>query len=272
MKTSVLITGATGAIGKATALELAKTGAHLLLLARNGQALQTVKSEIEKTSGNQNVDLIEADLSEPDSVRKAVETINNRTTALSALVNTAAVFKSKRTLNSKGHEITFMTNHIGPFILTNALLPLLKNGKPSRIVTVSAPSFAKINFDDLNAERKYSAGFSGSFGASKMMNIMFTYALARRLEGSGVSCSVYHPGLVKSTLTKEMPAFLNFIFHTISSGPEKAAKTLAKLAIDPVYRESNGTFYSYQGKLIQSNAYSHNKEIQEKLWDISSRY
>jgi NAD(P)-dependent dehydrogenase (short-subunit alcohol dehydrogenase family) len=163
------------------------------------------------------------------------------------------------------------TNHLGPFTLTNELLDLLKAGKPSRIVTVTAPSTTKINFDDINGNKKFSAGFMGAFGASKMMNIMFTYALSRRLEGTGVTANAFHPGLVKSNLTNEMPAFLNFIFQHISGEPDKAAKMLCDLTINSKFENSNGIFYKFDGKEIKSSKYSYDREMQDKLWTVSEQ-
>jgi NAD(P)-dependent dehydrogenase (short-subunit alcohol dehydrogenase family) len=183
----------------------------------------------------------------------------------------AGVFKSKRLENSQGNEYMFATNHLGPFKLTNDLLDLLKAGRPARIVTVSAPSTTKINFDDIEGKKKFSAGFLGAFGASKMMNIMFTYALSRRLEGSGVTACVFHPGLVKSDLTNEMPSIMNFIFKRISAKPDKAAKMLCTLAIASQFERANGIFYKYDGSEIKSSQYSYDKELQEKLWTISEQ-
>lgn len=269
MKKTVLVTGATGAIGKATALELAKNNCAVILLGRNSEKLLKVKSEIIQATKNSDIETVVADLSEAKSIRKAIDEIKNKYKSLSALVNVAAIFTKNRTENSQGLEYTFATNHLGPFVLTNELLDLLKAGKPARVVTVSAPSTTKINFDDINGKQKYSAGFLGAFGASKMMNIMFTYALARRLAGTGVTTSVFHPGLVKSELTKDMPKLLYYIFKTISSAPDKAAKMLCNLAIDKQYENSNGTFLKFDGKEIQSNKYSYDKELQENLWTLS---
>lgn len=186
-------------------------------------------------------------------------------------MNIAAIFTKNRTENSQGLEYTFATNHLGPFILTNEFLDLLKAGKPTRVITVSAPSTTKINFDDINGKTKFSSGFMGAFGASKMMNIMFTYSLAIRLEGTGVTTSVFHPGLVKSELTKDMPKLLYYIFKAISATPEKAAKMLCIIAIDKNYENSNGTFLKYDGKEIQSSKYSYDKDLQEKLWTLSEQ-
>lgn len=269
MKKTVLITGATGAIGKATAFELAKNNCQLILLGRNPEKLAVVKSEIINTTGNNDIDMVIGDLSESESIKQAVTEIRKKHSSLNALVNVAGIFKSKRLENSAGLEYMFATNHLGPFILTNELLDLLKAGKPSRVVTVSAPSVSKINFDDLQGKEKFSA--LNSFGGSKMMNLMFTYALARRLNGSGVTTSVFHPGLVKSELTNEMPALLNFIFKQISKNPDNAARMLCSLAIDHDYVNSNGTFFKFDGKEIKSNKYSYDNETQEKLWMVSKQ-
>jgi len=271
MKKNILITGATGTIGKATAMELAKNNCQLILLGRNFEKLSAVKSEIIKETGNSDIDMYIAELSEPKSIHQAVLEIKKRYNSLNGLINVAAIFKNNRLENSSGLEYMFATNHLGPFVLTVECLDLLKAGKPSRVLTVSAPSTTKINFDDINGKKKFSAGFMGAFGASKMMNLMFTYALARRLEGTGVTAGVFHPGLVKSNLTNEMPAFLNYIFKQISNKPDKAAKTLCSLAIDKNYENSNGTFLTLGGKEIKSNEYSKNQDLQEKLWTISEQ-
>lgn len=268
---TVLITGVTGAIGKATALELAKNNCQLILLGRNAEKLSSVKSDLTQATGNINIDVVVADLSELKSIKQAVAEIREKYSSLNALVNVAAIFKSKRLENSSGLEYMFATNHLGPFVLTTEALDLLKAGKPSRVVTVSAPSVTKINFDDISGRKKFSAGFMGAFGASKMMNLMFTYALARRLEETGVTTSVFHPGLVKSNLTNEMPAFLNSIFKLISNKPDKAAKMLCRLAIDKEYQNSNGIFIRVDGKEIKSNNYSYDRELQEKLWRLSEQ-
>ncbi len=266
---TVLITGATGTIGKATAIELAKNNCKLILLGRNPEKLSATKVEIEKITGNKEIDFAVADLSEPESVKKVVEEIKQKYSSLSALINVAAIFKKNHLENSQGNELMFATNHLGPFYLSNALIDLLKAGAPSKVITVTAPSVSKINFEDVSGKKKFSAGFMGAFGASKMMNLMFTYALAGRMEGTGISAMAYHPGLVKSDLTIEMPAILNFIFKQIASKPDKAAKTLCNFAIDDKFQNTNGKFFRYDGKEIKSNKYSYDKDLQEKLWMVS---
>lgn len=269
MKKSILITGATGAIGKATALELARQNCNVILFARNADKLNKVKAEIVAATKNNDVEVVVGDLSEPSSIRKAVAEIKSKHTSINGLINVAAIYHAQRKENSQGNEYMLATNHLGPFQLTNELLDLLKAGKPSRVVTVSAPSRTKPNYDDIQGKQKWNPGFMGTFGATKLMNLQFTYALARRLEGTGVTASVFHPGLVKTELTKEMSKFANFIFGMMSGPPEKAAKALTGLTIDSKWEKSNGTFVKFNGKEIKSDAYSYDKDAQEKLWKLS---
>ncbi len=269
VKKIVLITGTTGAIGRATAIQLAKENCQLILLGRNPEKLTDVKSEIENTTGNKNVEVVIADLAEPSSIKKAVKEIKSRHSSLDALLNIAAVFRPNKEVNSTGLEWMFAANHLGPFVLTNELLDLLKAGKPSRVINVTAPSTTKVNFDDLHGTKKFSSGFLGSFGASKMMNLLFTYALARRIENTGVTTNAFHPGLVRSGLTAEMPFLIRSITNMISGSPDKAAAMLSKLVIDPAYQNSNGKFFKFDGKEMKSSAYSYDTEVQERLWRVS---
>ncbi len=271
MKKIILITGVTGSLGKATATELAKNGCHVILLSRNSDKLPKVKTEIAGETGNSDIETVVADLSEPGSIRNAVTEIKSRHTSLNGLINVAAIFKSQRVENSEGYEYMFATNHLGPYILTNELLDLLKAGKPSRILTVSAPSTTKIQFDDLPGLKKFSGGFLGAFGSSKMMNLMFTYALARRLKDTGVTSNVFHPGLVKSDLLKESPKLMYGFFQIVSAKPDRAAKMLCSLATNDKYDNLNGTFMKYNGKKIKSSDYSYDEVLQEKLWLLSEQ-
>lgn len=270
MKT-VLMTGATGTIGKATAMELAGKDCRLILLGRNAGKLTEARSGIANKTGNQNIDIFLADLSEPLSIKLAVKDITKKYASLDVLINIAAIFKPERTLNSVGREIMLATNHLGPFLLTNELLGLLKKGKPSRIITVTAPSTTKIKFDDINGDKNFSAGFLGMFGATKMMNLMFGYTLARRLNGSEVTSNVFHPGLVKSGLTDDMPAIMDFIIKRLSGGPEKAARMLTRLALDEQFKNTTGKFIRNDGKELSSSKYSLDTGIQDRLWSVSEQ-
>jgi NAD(P)-dependent dehydrogenase (short-subunit alcohol dehydrogenase family) len=184
-------------------------------------------------------------------------------------VNIAAVYKGTRELTNDKLEVMFATNHLGPFILTNSLLKLLHAGENPRIINVSAPSTTKLKFDDLQGETKFSA--LNAFGASKMMNILFTYTLSRRPDYTGITASVFHPGLMNSGLIKEMPGFFKLLVKLLAHKPEKAAKMLYRLAIDSEYASTSGTFYKFNGDIIKSSDYSHDSDIQDKIWEISEQ-
>lgn len=267
MSKSVLITGATGALGRAAALEIAKSGAKVTLLGRNKSKLESVKNDISKETGNNDIEIIVADLSDISSIKSAAREFKQNHDHLDVLVNIAAVYRGKRELTKDKLEVMFATNHLGPFILTNALLKLLNASKHPRIINVSAPSTTKVKFDDLQGEKKFSA--LNAFGASKMMNILFTYSLSRRLDCTGITASVFHPGLMNSGLIKEMPGFFKFLVKLLAKKPEKAARMLYRLAIDSEYASTSGTFYKFNGDIIKSSDYSYETDIQDKLWKIS---
>jgi NAD(P)-dependent dehydrogenase (short-subunit alcohol dehydrogenase family) len=266
MKKVTLVSGVTGAIGSAAALEIAKTGATVVLLARNKAKLEQMKAEIVQKSGNNDIDILVADLSNIASVKQAAANFKQKHTRLDALVNVAAVYNGKKETTADNLEMMFAVNHLAPFILATELLDLIKASK-GRVTTVSAPSTTKLNFDDLQSDKKF--GALSAFGGSKMMNLMFTYALARRLEGSGASATVLHPGVVKSNLTAEMPMVLKFIFGLIAGKADAAASMLSDLATDNKYANANGKFFKYNGTEMKSSTYSYDQELQEKLWKIS---
>ena len=267
MKKTILISGVTGSIGKATAFEVAKTGAKVVLLARNQSKLEILKNEISVATGNNDIDFIVSDLSSIADTKKAVATFKQKYTQLDGLINIAAVYNGKREVTKDNLEAMFAINHLAPFILTNGLLDLLKASDDGRVVTVSAPSTTKLNFNDLQGEAKFSA--LSAFGGSKMMNLMFTYALARRLQGTNVQATVLHPGVVKSELTNEMPGILRFIFGLMAGKPDNAANRLTLLATSSEYARANGKFYKFDGKEMKSSSYSHDQALQEQLWTIS---
>jgi retinol dehydrogenase 12 len=163
MKT-IAITGATGAVGKAAAIELAKHGNSLILIGRNADKLKKNEEEI-KAAGNSNVETFIADFTDLSSVKKVAERIRNTHTKLDGLINVAAVYKANREITKDKLETMFAVNHMSVFILTRELLPLINSTPGARILTVSAPSFTQLNFDDLQGEKKFSAFTSFGAGA-----------------------------------------------------------------------------------------------------------
>lgn len=261
-----IVTGASSGLGKATASGLAKLGATVILACRDRQRGAAALAEIRTASANQKVELMLVDLAVQDSVRAMADEFKQRYERLDVLINNAAIYKHMRTLTADGLETMFATNHLGPFLLTNLLLDRLKAGAPSRILTITAPSITSVNFDDLQGEQKFNA--FEAFGASKMCNLLFTYELARRLEGTGVSANAIHPGLVRSNLMKEAPAPIRWLTSLISAPPEKAAQTPVYYASSPNVEGVTGNFFKGK-RVINSNAYSKDLEVQKRLWEVS---
>jgi retinol dehydrogenase-14 len=196
-----------------------------------------------------------------------VEEFKTKYDRLHVLVNNAAVFRNSRTLAVDGIETMFATNHLGPFLLTNLLLESIKAAPSARILNITAPSTTRLDFDDLQGEKRFSA-FT-AFGASKMCNLLFTYELARQLEGTNTTVNAVHPGLVKSNLLNESPAIVRWLSRLFSASPERAAETPVYLASSPELEGITGKFFKGR-RPIDSDAYSMDRQVQQRLWDVSA--
>ncbi len=261
-----LITGASGGLGKATALGLARLGATVVMACRDKARGEADRSEIEAASSNSDVKLIALDLASQQSVREMAANFKTEYGQLDVLINNASVFKGKRTTTPDGLETMFATNHLGHFLLTNLLLDQLKASPQARIINISAPTTTKLNFDDLQGEKKFSA--LSAFGASKMCNLLFTYELARRLAQTKVTSNALHPGLMKSNLMSEAPTPLRWLLRLISTTPERASAGLLYLASLPEVAGVTGKFFK-GNKISSSAAYSRDEDMQTRLWDVS---
>jgi NAD(P)-dependent dehydrogenase (short-subunit alcohol dehydrogenase family) len=263
-----MVTGARSGIGKAIAMALAKLGATVVMVARDRTKGESVLAEVKAASGNATSELLIADLSSQASVREAVMAFKDRHARLDLLVNNAAVFKSKRELTPDGIEVMFATNHLGPFLLTNLLLDVLKASSSARILIVTAPSTVKLNFEDVQGERRFNA--LSAFGATKMANLLFAFALARRLQRSGVTVNAIHPGLVKTSLMQEAPAPLRILTNLMSTTPERAVEPIVRVATAPEFADGSGRFYR-NSKEIRATDYAYDESVQEQLWAESAR-
>jgi len=265
-----LVTGTTSGLGRATAVELAKLGATVVVAARDKTKGEAAVAEIKRASGNPNLDLLVCDLSLQASTRAAAEEFQRRHERLNVLINNAAVFVGKRALTRDGLELMFATNHLGPFLLTLLLLERLEAGAPARVINVSAPSTVKPDFDDLQGERKFSS--AQAFGASKAGNLLFTYALALRLQGRGVTVNAYHPGIVRTGLMRQAPAPMRLftgILNIFGQTPERAAEGLVQLASSNQFEDITGQFI-HNGQVL-SSPFSSDTAAQERLWSESAR-
>ena len=260
-----LVTGATSGIGQALAVGLARQGATVVLLARDPAAGQATLTRLNQAGGSAH-ELIVADLSSMASVRQAASAFRGRHPQLHLLVNSASTFLFSRTTTSDGLELMFATNHLGPFLLTGLILDTLKTSAPSRILIVTAPSTVPLDFDDLQGERSFRA--ANAFGATKAANLLFTFALARRLKGSGVTANAIHPGLVRSRLMRHAPTPLRWMTSLVSAPAERAVEPILRLATDPEFREPSGRFY-LRAREISPPPYTLDESIQERLWSVS---
>ncbi|MCS4538977.1 MAG: SDR family oxidoreductase [Thaumarchaeota archaeon] len=265
-----IVTGSSSGIGKATALGLAKAGASVILVCRGQEKGEAAMNEIIQKSGNQKVSLMIADLSSQNAIRKLANDLTTNHDKLHVLVNNAGVFLAKRRLTEDGLEMTFAANYLAPFLLTNLLLPTLKASAPSRIVTVASTAHygATIDFDNLQGERGYS-GFT-AYSRSKLADIMFTYELARRIEGNNVTANCLHPGVVRTNLGKNnwwMFRLALTLFAPFLPSPEGGARTSIYLATSRDVEGVTGKYFVKE-KEAKSKA-SYDEGVSERLWDVS---
>lgn len=261
-----LVTGATSGIGKAIAFGLAKTGETVLLVARDAEKRSAIYEEIMGEIQNPNVDAMTCDLSSLGSIRIFAAQVLSKYPKIDVLINTAAAVKRERKTNVDGYEMMFVTNHLGPFLLTHLLLDSLKASGSARILNITAPATTKLNFADLQSKNNFD--YLNVFGATKMMNLLFTFELARRLEGTGVTANAVHPGLARSGLMHESPAVIRWFVWLASAPPQRVATDIVRLAILPQFEKVNGKFL-HKGKEIEAPEYAHDRDAQRKLWDIS---
>ena len=263
----VMVTGANAGMGKEISLALAGMGATVVMVSRDRARGEAARTEVESKSGNPHLELMLADLSSQKSIRHLVAEFEAAHDRLHVLVNNAGITLAKRTETEDGIEAVFATNHLAAFLLTNLLLPVLKASAPSRVVTVSsaAHSMGKIDFDDLQSVRGY--GEIRAYNASKLANVLFTYELARRLAGTGVTANVVEPGFVKTNLRVPFPFSL---FSLMRGSASNGARPTVFLASSPEVEGVSGTFFSQKSVATKSSRVSYDDEAARRLWTVSS--
>lgn len=267
-----LVTGGTSGIGKATATALAAMGADVIVVGRNPERGEEAVREIRARSGGR-VDLALYDLGVQSRVRALAEEFRRRYDRLDVLVNNAGLVQSRRTETPDGLETTFAINHLAPFLLTNLLLDVLKDSAPSRIVTVSseAERWGNMDFDDLQSRKKY-RGFP-VYGMTKLANIMFTYELAERLEGTGVTATCMHPGGVATRFGRNNGGPMALFFRAAKPfmrTPEQGADTLIWLASSREVEGVTGRYFADR-KPIEPKKIANDPEARLRLWEESER-
>jgi NAD(P)-dependent dehydrogenase (short-subunit alcohol dehydrogenase family) len=271
---TVLITGATNGIGKAAALEIARQGANVIIVGRDKTKTEAVVNELRTTSGNKNVEYLLADLSRQASVRKLADDFKAKYSRLEVLINNAGGFFDRRKTTVDGLEYTFAFNHLAYFLLTHLLLDVLKASAPARIVNVSsaAEAMGKLDFSDLQSEKKYSG--LPVYSMTKLANVMFTYELAKRLQGTGVTANVLHPGRVNSGFGDNAQSpFMRFVMSALKRfgaiTPEQGADTVVYLATSPEVEGVTGKYFDKR-KVKQTNPISYDDDANKRLWNESA--
>lgn len=266
-----LVTGATQGIGFETAKALAAKGALVVLVGRDAARTADAADLIRAATGNESVTHMIADLARFDGVRGLAEDFRARYDRLDVLVNNAGGMTRVRKLSSDGFEYMWQLNHLGYFLLTAELLPLLQAAPRGRIVNVASTAHLRghINFDDLQTENNYKMWTA--YGQSKLANIMFTYALARRLAGTSVTANCLHPGVVASGFVSNigpLESLLAPLIKLFMISPQKGAETSVYLASAPEVEGVNGKYF-VRCKQKNSAARSYDEAVQERLWQVS---
>jgi retinol dehydrogenase-12 len=267
-----LVTGATSGIGKVTATALAAQGGAVIVAGRNQQKAEDTLHQIKSETGNESLHYLLADFADLEQVRHLAAAFKERFTRLDILVNNAGAFFNTRRKTPYGVEKTFLVNHLAPFLLTNLLLETLQESAPARIVNVSSDGhkLATMDLDDLGFKR----GFSGmkAYGRSKLANIMFTYELARRLEGRDVTVNALHPGHVATDIWRTNfsiigPA-LKWVMSLFSLSPEEGADNSIYLASSPEVEGVTGKYF-VKREPAQSSPTSYDEGLARRLWETS---
>ena len=269
---TVLITGGTGGIGRAAAVGLASMGARVGITGRDRARAEAAAAGIVREAGNTAVDVFVGDLSSQAEVRRLADEVLAAYPRLDVLLNNVGGFWAHRHVTADGLEHTFALNHLAPFLLTSLLLERLQASAPARVVTVSsgAQSMGKIDFDDLMGERGYSG--SGAYNQSKLANVMFTYELARRLEGTGVTATALHPGLTNTAFSAEDPSMrlLVAVLRPFMGSPKRGADTAVYLASSAEAAGLSGRYFAKRQER-KSNESSYDTVITGRLWDVSAQ-
>ena len=267
-----LITGATSGIGKATAMGLANMGASVVMVGRDQGKGEAVMAEIKEQSGSASVDLMLADVSSQEEIRRLADEFKEAYPRLDVLINNAGVFRSKRITTADGIEMTFAVNHLAYFLLTNLLLDVLEASAPSRIVNVASADHGNgtIDFDDLQGEKEYKG--AKAYSQSKLANVLFTYELARRLEGTGVTANCLHPGAVRTSFGSGVSGVFGFMVRALRPfmiSPERGAETSIYLASSPEVDGLSGGYFVKKAEARSSDA-SYDERSARRLWEVSA--
>jgi NAD(P)-dependent dehydrogenase (short-subunit alcohol dehydrogenase family) len=271
-----VVTGATAGLGRITAEALAGQGATVVLVGRDPERCTRAQREIRAATGNDRVDWLAADLSSQRSIHTLAEDLKRRYDRLHVLVNNAGAIFQRRQQSADGIEMTLALNHLGYFLLTDLVLDLLKASAPARIVNVSSSAHtrARLDLDDIQARRYRPYPV---YARSKLANLLFTYELARRLDGSGVTVNALDPGLARTSfgtqgglMARLGIRLVHLYYRRHSISPEQGARTSIYLASSPEVADVTGRYF-FEQRETPSSPSSYDRAAAARLWELSER-
>ncbi len=270
MKT-ILITGTTNGIGKVTAMELARQGHTIVMANRNREKAEQVAGEIRAVTGNNNVSLLDLDLSSLDSVRQCAEQFKSCHDKLDILLNNAGLTSASEVITEDGYELQFAVNCLAQLLFTLELLPVLEAAAPSQVIFVTSMmhKFGKLDFDSFQGWAKY--GGNASYSQSKLAMMLIAVELAQRLEHKQIAVNTLHPGAVNTGIFDNYPKLVQFLVRRLLISPEKGAQTSLYLAGLDASTMPTGTYFvnskpAKMGKLVNDT------QLREKLWAQCCEY
>ncbi len=268
-----LVTGATSGIGGVTAEALARQGATTILVARNPTRGAATVERIRQGTGNPQVEVLLADLSAQAEIRRLAREVQSRYPRLDVLVNNAGALFARRALSADGIELTWALNHLAYVLLTTLLLDTLRASAPARIVHVSSDAHrhARLRFDDLQGQQDY--GGWRAYAQSQLANVLFTDALARRLDGTGVAANAVHPGFVATHFGRQNRSLTALLFRAVQRvaalSPEQGAETVIYLATSPEVEGVSGRYF-VKRRAVRSSPASYDVHAAQRLWQVSA--
>lgn len=267
-----VITGANTGIGRITAADLARRGAHVILACRSLEKTQPVIDAIKAETGNASAEFVALDLGSLDSVRTAANEISAKNIPIHGLINNAGL--AARGQTKDGFELTFGTNHLGHYLFTRLLIPRLQEAGTARIVNVSSQSHYQAKSIDWDAQRKPTKSMTAlkEYEVSKLSNVLFTKELARRLDGTGITTYAVHPGVVATDVWRRIPAPFRWIAKKFMLTPEQGAVSTIVAATSPELATHTGRYYTVGGKEKRPNRLADDVELAKMLWTKSAEW
>jgi len=268
-----IITGANTGIGKITAKELARQGAHVILACRSKSKTEPVIDEIKRETGNSNVEYVHLDLGDLTSVRECAEALLARKLPIHGLVNNAGL-GGHRGQTKDGFEIQFGTNHLGHYLFTRLLLDRIKQAGNARIINVSSKAHYQAKAIDWSVLQKPTRTVTAmrEYAVSKLSNVLFTKELARRLEGSDVTTYAVHPGVVATDVWRRVPPPFRWLVKRFMITPEQGAESSLRCATAPELAKETGRYYDVGGKERKPARLADDAELAKTLWTKSAEW